>query len=206
MKSAKHLSNGSCTGAVLFRAPDGVKKLQVRTGDRGRGLFAASPFKKSDTITTVSGSLLLTTDSSIDNHAEKFQWSKNKFFVMDQTGGLGIYANTAASPWGNNAKYVCNRQNQKMMRLRATRSIAAGQEILVPYGHSYVSRIKNAVKSQQDVMKSRMIDAVQAIDIAAPVVVTGGAVARLLCANCGSKVKANNRRTHARCCSGAIKH
>ena len=206
MKAAKHLSNGSCTGAVLFRAPDGVKKLQVRTGDRGRGLFAASHFKKSDTITTVSGSLLLTSDSTIDIHAEKFQWSKTKFFVMDQTGGLGIYANTAASQQGNNAKYVCNRQNQKMMRLRATCNIVSGQEILVPYGPLYVSKIKKAVKSQQDVMKSRMIDAVQAIDIAAPVVVTGGAVARLLCANCGSKVKANNRRTHARCCSGAIKH
>jgi hypothetical protein len=201
MKAAKHLSNGSCTGAVLFRAPDGVKKLQVRTGDRGRGLFAASHFKKSNTITTVSGSLLLTTDSTIDIHAEKFQWSKTKFFVMDQTGGLGIYANTAASQQGNNAKYVCNRQNQTM-RLCATRSITAGQEILVPYGPSYVSIIKNALKMQNVCL----LEAAQSLETMAPVVISGGAVARMLCAKCGRSVKATNRRTHARCCSGAIKH
>jgi hypothetical protein len=46
------------TGAILYRAADGVRKLQVRVGDRGRGLFAASLFKKGDTITMAAGVLM----------------------------------------------------------------------------------------------------------------------------------------------------
>ena len=202
MLSTKHLSNGKCTGAVIFRASNGVGKLQVRMGDRGRGLFAASPFKTGQTITTVAGSLVENNDPGVARDAEKFQWSKTQVFVMEHTGdAFGIFANTAASQRVNNAKYVCNRRNHNLMRLCATRNIDAGQEILAPYGRPYVSQIKMAVELQN----ARHMELVQSLDVMAPVVVTGGAVARMLCANCGRKVKTSNRKTHARCCLGAIK-
>ena len=197
--SAKQLSSAKCTGAILHRAADGVGKLQVRMGDRGRGLFAASAFKKGDTITAVAGSLMDTAKAA--QHAEKFQWSKTQVFVMEHgIGALGVFANTAASKGANNARFVCNKRNQCMMRLCATRTIAAGQEILAPYGRPYVSAIKNAVKAQTD----RILEDVHSVDVTAPVVVAGGAVARLLCAKCGKRVTEKTRLRHARCCSGRL--
>ena len=55
--SAKQLTSVKCTGAIVYRAADGVGKLQIRMGDRGRGLFAASAFKKGDSITAVVPSI-----------------------------------------------------------------------------------------------------------------------------------------------------
>ena len=198
--SAKQLTSAKCTGAIVYRAADGVCTLQIRMGDRGRGLFAASAFKKGDSITTVAGSLM--ENAKAAQHAEKFQWSKTQVFVMEHAvGALGLFANTAASKGANNARYVCNKRNQRMMRLCATRTIAAGQEILAPYGRPYVLAIKNAVKVQTD----RILEVLDSVNVTAPVVVAGGAVARLLCAKCGKRVTDKTRLRHARCCSGPLK-
>ena len=188
------------TGAILYRAADGVRKLQVRVGDRGRGLFAASLFKKGDTVTMVAGVLMDIQNPNVPQHAEMYQWSKGLVFVMEPAeGALGIFANTAASDGTNNARFICNRRNQGM-RIRAERTILAGQEILVPYGRTYVSRVKKAVKLKN----CRILEDRCHFDVTAPVAVAGGAVARLLCAKCGKKVTKKSRHRHARCCSGAI--
>jgi hypothetical protein len=201
--TTQHLSNvkcHKCTGAIVHRTADGLGKLQVRMGTRGRGLFAASAFKKGDTITTVAGSLIDNHNPNVAQHTEKYQWSQSQLFVMEHAvGALGIFANTAASSGANNARYVCNRRNQSM-RLCATRTIVTGQEILVPYGRTYVSKIKTAVKLQND----QILENLRSVNVTAPVVVTGGAVARWLCAKCGKRVTKKTRQTHARCCSGAI--
>jgi hypothetical protein len=201
--SAQHLSNvkcHKCTGPIVYRTADGVGKLQVRMGTRGRGLFAASAFKKGDTITTVAGSLIDNQNPNVAQHTEKYQWSQSHLFVMENAkGALGIFANTAASSGANNARYICNRRNQSM-RFCATRTIVAGKEILVPYGRTYVSQIKTAVKLQND----QILENLRSVNVTAPVVVTGGAVARWLCAKCGKRVTKKTRQTHARCCSGAI--
>jgi len=201
--TTQHLSNvkcHKCTGAIVHRTADGLGKLQVRMGTRGRGLFAASAFKKGDTITTVAGSLIDNQNPNVAQHTEKYQWSQSQLFVMEHAvGALGIFANTAASSGANNARYVCNRRNQSM-RLCATRTIVTGQEILVPYGRTYVSKIKTAVKLQND----QILENLRSVNVTAPVVVTGGAVARWLCAKCGKRVTKKTRQTHARCCSGAI--
>ena len=44
------LSSGKATGAILHHAPDGQARLQVRVQGRGRGLFAASSFKKGASV------------------------------------------------------------------------------------------------------------------------------------------------------------
>ena len=198
--TAKGCSMVRYTGAILYRAADGVRKLQVRVGDRGRGLFAASLFKKGDTVTMAAGVLMDIQNPNVPQHAEMYQWSKGQVFVMEPAeGALGIFANTAASDGTNNARFICNRRNQGM-RIRAERTILAGQEILVPYGRTYVSRVKKAVKLKH----CRILDDRRHIDVTAPVVVAGGAVARLLCEKCGKRVTKNSRHRHARCCSGAI--
>jgi hypothetical protein len=195
------LLSGKSTGSVLHKAVGGSFKLQVRKGSRGRGLHAACSFYKGEMIATASGHIESSENFSPSGR-ECLHWSKSEIFVMDRgtQDHLGVLANTAGGSGKNNARYICNRQNKRFVSLRATRRIPAGEEILAAYGQKYVA----TVLQQQDVLKSLLLDAVHAIDIAAPVVVAGGAVARLLCANCGSRVKANNRRTHARCCFGAI--
>ena len=198
--SSDMLKAGKCTGALLLDAEDGVRKLQVRRGIRGRGLFAASAFRKGEIITNIPGAVVSNID--IKSGQEVFHWSKTKAFVMDYdtlgpTTGFGILANTAGATGKNNAKYCCNR-SALSMRLSATRPIAPGEDILVPYGHSYSSKIHIAVEKQ-------VTETQNLLDEVAPVVVCNfGAVKRLLCANCRKVVNDSNRLTHARCCSGAI--
>ena len=148
----------------------------------------------------VAGVLMDIQNPNVPQHAEMYQWSKGQVFVMDPAeGALGIFANTAASDGANNARFFCNRRN-KTMRIRAERTILPGEEILVPYGRTYVSRVKKAVKLKN----CRILEDQCHLDVTAPVVVAGGAVARLLCAKCGKRVTKKSRLRHARCCSGAI--
>ena len=120
-KASVLLTKGEPTGAVLFRAADGVAKLQVRTGERGRGLFAAGFFKKGEIVTTIFGSLVHSSAAVADTH-ERYQWSKDQVFVMQYHGShLGIFANTSASHVPNNCKYSCNRRQKDVMNLVASR-------------------------------------------------------------------------------------
>ena len=69
------LAEGGATGALLYFAADGVRKLQVRAANRGRGLFAASCFSAGDTITNVAGHLAdaCNLHSSVKRESEVFQ-------------------------------------------------------------------------------------------------------------------------------------
>jgi hypothetical protein len=201
MDMDKIFLSGGSTGSVLHQAVGGQFKLQVRMGSRGRGLHAACSFDKGEIIATAIGHIESTEYFSRSGR-ECVYWSRSATFVIDPgtREHLGVFANTAGGSGRNNARYVINRQNKHLVSLRATRRIAAGEEVLAAYGQKYVA----AVLQQQVVLKSQQLGAVQAIDIVAPVVVTGGAVARMHCANCGKRVNASNRRTHARGCYGAI--
>ena len=195
------LRAGKCTGALTFIGADGVRKLQVHKGPRGRGLFAAHAFVKGDRITPVLGTLV---DScvNISPDQEVFQWSKKKTFVMnrdalDAESGLGILVNTAGMTGKNNAKYSCNRIDN-VMNICATCNIVPGEEILAAYGRSYTSNINIAVKKQH----AAQLQYMNIVDSVAPVVLCKGAVARMLCAKCRRKLTPANRLTHARFCMG----
>lgn len=51
-----HLAKGRGTGAIIHPTPDQKGKLQVRYGDRGRGLFAMSIIHKGSVMRDVAGS------------------------------------------------------------------------------------------------------------------------------------------------------
>lgn len=197
------LAKGEPTGAVLFRAADGVAKLQVRTGERGRGLFAAGSFKRGERVTTIFGTLVHSSDAVADTH-ERFQWSKDQMFVMkyhdNHIHHIGIFANTSASHLPNNCRFTCDRRQKHILSIIATRNIVAGEEILVAYGRSYVGRIKKAVIRQ----KMQRDDVAHSLDDAF-LLVAQGAVNVYRCAECGKVVKKNIRRTHRQCCLGLLK-
>ena len=94
------LRAGKCTGALTFPGADGVRKLQVRWGTRGRGLFAVDAFKRGDIVTTVEGEVFDNSCESIGHKLEVWHISKRQCFVMSYAllgadSGLGIIANTA---------------------------------------------------------------------------------------------------------------
>jgi hypothetical protein len=80
-----------------------------------------------------------------------------------------------------------------VLRLVAISNIAPGAEILVAYGSGYARRINSAV------LKKR-VAADCVADHIAPVVMSHGAVQRVLCAKCRKVLNKSNRLTHARCC------
>ena len=84
-----------------------------------------------------------------------------------------------------------------MLRLIAIFDVASGTEILAAYGSGYARSISSAVRQQRDA-------ADRVADLIAPVVMSHGAVQRMLCAKCRKVLNQNNRLTHARCCSGRL--
>ena len=84
-----------------------------------------------------------------------------------------------------------------MLNLVAISEVAAGAEILAKYGSGYARKIRSAVQQQR-------IAADRVADLDAPVVMSHGAVQRMLCAKCRKVLRKSNRLTHARCCSGRL--
>lgn len=198
------LAKGEATGAVLFQAADGVAKLQIRIGERGRGLFAAGFFRKG-LVTTTFGSLVPTdridTVANTELSHELYQWSKDQVFVMQYHGShLGIFANTSASHYPNNCKYSCSRRLKQVMNLVATRNIAPGDEILAAYGKAYITKIRDAVICR----RKQLYEDSQTLNDSFPLM-KQGAVNVCRCEKCGKRVKRNARKTHKRCCLGLLK-
>jgi hypothetical protein len=96
----------------------------------------------------------------------------------------------------NNVKFSWNRRS-RVLRLIAICGVASGTEILAAYGNGYARSISSAVRQQRDA-------ADRVADLIAPVVMSHGAVQRMLCAKCRKVLNQNNRLTHARCCSGRL--
>jgi len=192
------LANGKSTGALLLQTPGGQFKLQVRRGDRGRGMFATRPVDPREVIATIAGHVAPAAATGL----ECWQLARNKFFVMNPCSRqhLGILANTAAGADSNNARYVSPRTTPNIMRLQATRKIAAGEEILASYGCGYAAKVKRKVRQQ----KSEQIEMEGIEDLIAPIRIRAGAAQVILCDQCGKRVTNSSRLKHARMCGGSL--
>jgi hypothetical protein len=192
------LANNKSTGALLLRNPGGQCKLQVRRGQRGRGLFAALPVNPGEILATIAGHVV----SSVVNGCESWHLAKNKFFVMEPCSRqhLGILANTAARACRNNARYVVLRTNTTVMQLRAARRIAAGDEILAAYGNGYAAAVTKRAEEE------RMLAAATApdLELIAPIRWRPGAAKVMICAKCDRRVTPSIRIKHARMCTGTL--
>ena len=95
------LRAGKCTGALTYPGADGVRKLQVRLGSRGRGLFAADHFNRGEIVTTIAGKVIdnCKCESEGQNlevwHISKYQCFVMNYALLGADSGLGILANTA---------------------------------------------------------------------------------------------------------------
>lgn len=192
------LANDKSTGALLLQTPGGQFKLQVRRGDRGRGLFATRPVDPREVIATIAGHVAPAAVTGF----ECWQLARNKFFVMKPCGRqhLGILSNTAAGADSNNARYVSLRSRPNIMELHATRKIAAGEEILASYGSGYAAKVNKKVRQEKiELMENKKIK-----DIIAPIRIRSGAAQVILCDKCGKRVTKSIRLKHARMCGGKL--
>jgi len=192
------LVNGKSTGAVLLQTPGGECKLQVRRGQRGRGLFAARPVDKGEVIATIYGNYATAAVPGF----ESWQVAKKKHFVMEPCSRqhLGILANTAAGISRNNARYVVPRTNTNIMRLLAIRRISAGEEILVCYGCGYVAKMTKKIEEKRISQHA----AAKKAELTAPIRIRAGAARVIICAKCGKRVTQSIRFSHARMCRGTF--
>lgn len=100
----------------------------------GLGLFATREFKRGEIICPYTGVLQPTQKKPDDSDKYLLQLSsKNSISAADPAkSGVGRFANTGGKK--NNARLSVS---SKAANIKATKKIAAGAEILVPYGSSF---------------------------------------------------------------------
>ena len=124
-------------------AASGVRIAQTRLCDaQGKrhifdGLFACTDFKDKQMITSMHGEII----DAVEFRRRYTGLGPYTFVhgprLIDcaTVRGIGSNANTCNRGGRNNARFSCRHGN--FPHLRATRSIAAGEEILVAYGSAY---------------------------------------------------------------------
>lgn len=100
----------------------------------GLGLFATRDFKRGDVIAPYSGELVSNdTDAANDNYILQINQTWSVTPKNPEKSGVGRYANTDRSGVNNNARFAKQPKLLQVL-IKATKTIKAGQEILVPYG------------------------------------------------------------------------
>lgn len=121
------------------------KKLKVaRSGlpNAGLGLFACADFKRGERITEYKGKIRLWKEAKQEDGINGYLLRLNNRLVIDARplrSGFGRFANDAAGlsrakGMRNNSQYLI--YGRKCF-IEATRAIARGEEILVPYGRAF---------------------------------------------------------------------
>lgn len=125
------------------------KTLFVKTSTlpgAGLGLFAKVDFKKGDIITEYKGRRRTwpQVEDDVDNCYIYHIDDDNVIDAQKNLSSFGRYANdatglTRVSGIRNNAEYF---EEDNRVYIRATRNIAAGNEVLVAYGKGYWKQVK----------------------------------------------------------------
>ena len=108
------------------------KKVKVKRGLNGLGLFTEEPIKKGELIVEYFGEII--NDKQADERASNkyiFSVSKNHNIDGSQRANLARYCNHACKP---NAE---SEIKKKKVFVRAIKNITAGQEITYDYGEEY---------------------------------------------------------------------
>ena len=121
-----------------LRMIEGLRIKPSTIKSAGLGLFATRPFKKGEHVTSYSGDYVALRGPS-DGGPYDLEVTKYRGIRAARTNtASGRWLNDARGP-GNNTEFVMDRA-RGTGRLRATRNIPAGTEIMVPYGSGYWKR------------------------------------------------------------------
>jgi len=135
----KSCGNKTRIGCFCYTHMRQLLGLRVsKSGIAGMGLYTAIPRSKGDTITKYTGDRISgNTDPDFKGSMYVFQVDKQTFIdAARKNAALGRFANSPKGGHRSNLKWVINHRD-KTVRLVATRSIAAGEELLIQYGGGY---------------------------------------------------------------------
>ncbi len=121
----------------------------------GNGLFTKIDLKKGDIVTEYKGRrrTWAQVENDVDNGYIYHIDDENVIDALKNVNTFGRYANDAAglqrvSGLRNNAEYF---EDNKRVFIRATRSIKAGNEVLVSYGKRYWKQVtENILEDMKD--------------------------------------------------------
>jgi hypothetical protein len=119
-----------------------IKKSGIKQG--GQGLFTTKKISKNQNVASYGGKVVSKQQYNASNSSYGIQINKDQILDGSSTqSGLGRYANSCRRAnrdkgdcKGNNGKLVVNKQ-KKTARIKATKTIAKGSEVFVPYGFSF---------------------------------------------------------------------
>lgn len=125
------------------------KRLLVKTStlpNAGNGLFTKIDLKKGDIVTEYKGRrrTWAQVEDDVDNAYIYHIDDDNVIDALKNVNSFGRYANDATglqrvAGLRNNAEYF---EEDNRVYIRTTRSIAAGGEVLVPYGKLYWKQVR----------------------------------------------------------------
>lgn len=119
----------------------------------GNGLFTKIDLKKGDIVTEYKGRrrTWAQVEDQVDNGYIYHIDDDNVIDALKNKSSFGRYANDAAGLQRmlgirNNAEYF---EEDNRVFIRATRNIAAGKEIFVPYGKLYWKQVRENMKEDE---------------------------------------------------------
>lgn len=115
-----------------IKAKDQREKLVVKKSNAGLGLFATAPIKKGSFIIEYVGPLL--GENEVDKKGGKYLFALGKKWTIDGTARQNIARYINHSCVGTNCEPT---QYALHIKIRATKNIKAGEELLYDYGKEY---------------------------------------------------------------------
>ncbi len=106
--------------------------LKVKRSSAGLGLFTIAPIKKGQTIIEYFGPLL--NDEQVQKKGGKYLFALGKTWTIDGTSRKNIARYINHSCVRTNCEPI---QYAKRIKIRATRNIKSGEELLYDYGKEY---------------------------------------------------------------------
>ena len=150
--AAERLASGNSLGCLLVTASTGVRfRVSDKTNSKSRGLFTLDALCKNQAVCVMRGKLV--EGAAPPAGVEVFQ-AKKVAGGREATGCWlvlgpptpeepGALCNTASRGRGNNLR-LCYKPGNNYVTLRATRSVRANEEMLVPYGATYTRRLRGS--------------------------------------------------------------
>ncbi len=115
-----------------IKEKDQREKLEVKKSNAGLGLFATAPIKKGSFIIEYTGPLL--TQEEADNQGGQYLFALGKTWTISGTNRQNIARYINHSCVRTNCQPV---QYALRMKIRATRDIKPGEELLYDYGKEF---------------------------------------------------------------------
>ena len=188
LDAQQRLDAGGATGALVLLTDRGVRVRAVRTPTSGRGLVAHDALPAGTAVCTLPGDLVEAHERP-PGGVEVFlartpsAGAPGRWLVLrpPTTESPGNLTNTSTGADGGNNCRFAYRRGATHVTLVTTRGVAAGEQLLVPYGAGYTKELR-----------------ARAAATAAAAAAAPAPFDRVTCAACRASMQAKDLSAHAR--------